>query len=263
MHEPPILTSELTLQLERHIAPDDTLFSTSDLNGPQFSRFGRTLARKERGSWPPSAVYCFNKDDVGRLNEILDFFGAVTPIFYLAHAGFSSEVGRALNSAGFYMAEWMQTILYGLPNREASQLTAGITIERVTPSSVEAAAEMAAEGNEWPREWRDSAKDGVRQSISRSHYQLFLAHLHGEPAGVADLSISRDGWSTLGGAAVPARFRKKGIHLALIQHRLHEAYKNGSHLVVGGANFDSPSFRNQQRLGMRLGYVEATWKKRL
>ena len=32
-------------------------------------------------------------------------------------------------------------------------------------------------------------------------------------------------------------------------------------LVVGGADFGSVSFRNQQRVGLRLGYIETVWKK--
>ena len=260
MREPPILTSELTSRLERHIAPSEAEIANS--SGSEFARFGKTVARKERGYWPPSAVYGFNKDDVGHFKKILEFFGDIAPVFYLSHAGFNLELGRELNAAGFYMAEWLQTVLYGSPNPEAPQLPAAISIELVTSATAEVAAETAAEGNEWPKEWRESAKDGLRQSISRPGHHLYLARLNGEPAGVADLAKGTNGWSTMGGAAVPQRFRKQGIHTALIQYRLHEAYKSGSPLVVGCANFDSPSFRNQQRLGMRLAYVEATWKKR-
>lgn len=261
MSELPILTTEFTSKLERHISLEATESSIS--SSYQVVSFGKTFAKKVRGYWPPSAVYCFNKDDVGHLDEILQFFGDVKPFFYLAHSGFDSEVAQKLTAAGFYMADWTQTILYGLPLKDAPRLPAGITIEQVTYESIELAAEIAAEGNEWPKEWRESAKDGVRKSIQQPHFQLYLASLNNEPAGIGDLSLRNDGWSTMGGAAVPPRFRKKGIHSALIQHRLHEAHKNKSELVVGCANFDSASFRNQQRLGMRLGYIEATWKARL
>jgi hypothetical protein len=38
-------------------------------------------------------------------------------------------------------------------------------------------------------------------------------------------------------------------------------YQIGYELVVGGADFGSVSFRNQQRVGLRLGYIETVWKK--
>ena len=260
MPELPILTTELTLQLERHIAPLES--APGDVHDDQIVRFGKTIACKHRGPWRPSKVFCFNGDDVGLLDEVLAFFGDIEPIFYLAHGGFTPAVAQALTAAGFCMCDWTQTILYGLPAAEAAQPPPGITIEPVTANTIDAAAEVAAEGNGWAQPWREDAKDGVRQSIHREHFQLFLARYQGEPAGVGNFSPSRasEKWCGLGAGAVIPRFRKRGIHTALLRHRLHAAFSAGYEVVISGAKFGSTSFRNQQRVGLHLGYIETAWK---
>jgi len=39
------------------------------------------------------------------------------------------------------------------------------------------------------------------------------------------------------------------------------AYMLGSTLVIGSADFGSGSFRNQQRAGLRLAYIESGWRR--
>jgi hypothetical protein len=88
-----------------------------------------------------------------------------------------------------------------------------------------------------------------------------LARYQGEAAGVASLG-RRDGVASLGGGAVVPKHRGKGCHLALVNHRLYAAHAIGCELVLGGASFGSASFRNQQRGGLRLAYVESAWSRR-
>lgn len=260
MRELPILTTELTLKLEESVAPMET---EREANGSEVVRFGRTIARKVMRSWPPSGVYCFGAEDVGKLDEILGFFEGIEPVFYLGHGGFSPEVGRALHGAGYCLQDWKQTILYGLPMAERAVLPEKVSIELVTEETIEVAAEVTAEGNEWPVAWRENAKKGVRRTIGEPGLKMFLARYDGEPAGVGNLTRSNgsEKWCGVAWGAVIRRFRGKGIHTALLRHRLHAAFAAGFELVVGGADFGSVSFRNQQRLGMRLGYIETAWKR--
>jgi hypothetical protein len=262
MLEPPILTSELTLQLERHIAPAEHAVPGED--GQSVVRFGRTIASRPHGPWPPPAVYSFNSGDVDRLTDILAFFGNADPVFYLFHSGFDAKVGEALSAAGFYMHSWNQTILYGLPLTEPPTHPLGVTVEQVTANTIDIASEVAAEGNGWSPSWRNDAKEAMRQSIARPNFQLFLSRCHDQPAGVGDLSRSNasDRWCGLGNAAVIPHFRRTGVHRALLQHRMHIAYQSGYELVIGGADFGSTSFRNQQRVGLRMGLIETAWRRK-
>jgi GNAT superfamily N-acetyltransferase len=86
--------------------------------------------------------------------------------------------------------------------------------------------------------------------------------VNGTPAGVGELTAIGDtaNWGYLGSAAVVPRFRRLGIQTALLRHRFRVAFNRAYELVTSGADFGSTSFRNQQRVGLRLAYVEATWR---
>jgi GNAT superfamily N-acetyltransferase len=234
-----------------------------DAVGNEVRKFGRTVACRTVRGWPPSRVFGFGGDDVGRLGEILEFFAGDDATFYLSHARFTREVGEALHGVGYHLVDWSQTILYGLPRTEVVKLPEGVAIELVTRETIEIAAEVAALGNEWNEDWRENAKDGVRRVIEQEGLELFLARCEGEPAGVGRLARipTSEKWCGIGGAAVVPGFRGKGIHTALLGHRLYRAHELGYELVASGAYFDTPSFRNQQRMGMRLAYIETAWKK--
>lgn len=260
MQQLPILTRELTSLIERGIAPDSRY---PDPYGGQTAHFGKTVASKHQGPWPPCAVFCFNGDDVERLREILEFFDDQEPIFYVCHASFTPEVGQVLHASGYALQNWKQTLLYGLPAPDPTALPPSVTIEAVTPATIDVAAEVAAQGNEWPEVWREAAKERVMQAFQPEDPRMFLACYDREPAGIGYLSKNRacERWCGMGNAAVVPRFRRRGIHTALLGHRLYVASQLGYELVISGADFDSTSFRNQQRAGMHLAYVESTWTR--
>ena len=108
--------------------------------------------------------------------------------------------------------------------------------------------------------WRDAAKVDLRRTIAIDGATHLLAFWAGEPAGVGDLRI-RNEVATLGGGAVRPEFRQRGVHTALLRHRLRLAAQAGAELVISGAAYGSASHRNQQRLGLQLAYVESTWAR--
>jgi len=114
-----------------------------------------------------------------------------------------------------------------------------------------------AEGFEWHCAWREAAIQNVRSSFTPGQ-PSFLARYEGEAAGVGSLHI-QDGTASLTAGAVVPQFRRKGCHLALIHHRLYTAHALGCDLALGGASFNSASFRNRQRAGLRLAYIESEW----
>jgi hypothetical protein len=207
-------------------------------------------------------VFCFSDDDVDRLDDILAFYAAddLEPTFYLTPVGFTNRLATTLTDTGFAQQEFQQAILYGLPSTELASPPAPITIENVTIHNLDEYVRTLADGFEWPREWRESAMEGARRGFGTDG-QRFLARYQGEPAAVATLR-TRDGVASLGGGATTPRLRGNGCHRALVRHRLDVAYMLGSTLVIGAADFGSGSFRNQQRAGLRLAYVESGWRRR-
>lgn len=230
---------------------------------PLVVRFGKTIAAKARFGRPTNKVFCFNRDDVGRLDEILAYYAADTldPTFYLTPASFHGDVAAALTAAGFHQFEFQQAILYGVPSRELTGAPRDIAIERISPANLDEYLVTMADGFEWSPEWRDAAIEGVRKGFSPNEQHSFLARFRGEPAAVATLRI-RDGVASLGGGATTPRFRRHGCHTALLRHRLDVAYLLGCSMVTSGADFGSGSFRNQLRVGLHLAYIESGWRRR-
>lgn len=230
---------------------------------PLVVRFGKTIAAKARFGRPSNKVFCFNRDDVARLDEILAYYtaDALDPTFYLTPASFHDDVAAALAGAGFYQSEFQQAIMYGVPSRELTGAPRDITIERVSAENLNAYLVTMADGFEWPSEWRDAAIEGTRKGFSPNEQHSFLARYRGEPAAVATLRI-KDGVASLGGGATAQRFRRHGCHTALLRHRLDVAYLLGCSLVTSGADFGSGSFRNQLRVGLHLAYIESGWRRR-
>jgi hypothetical protein len=262
MPQLPVLTTELALRIERCVAPELTSpGATTDPTAPCVAQFGRTVASKSKGGWPANKVFCFGHDDIGRLNEILALYAAdgLEPTFYMAPKAFTREVAAALHSVGFVQREFEQAIMYGLPAPKARPLARGVTIERVTADTAEGFVRATADGFEWDPGWREAAMETVRHSF-RPAVRHFLVRYDGAPAAVGSLGI-RETFASLGGGAVVPAFRGRGCHLALVHHRVHLAHTMRCEFVLGGASFGSGSFRNQQRAGLRVAYVESAWSR--
>jgi hypothetical protein len=257
----PILTIDLSRRIERGVAPTPTTAEDLCPKAPRVTRFGQTIASKARGGRPSNKVFCFGPDDLGLLDEILAWYAVedLEPTFYLSPMGFTREVAEALTAAGFAQRDLEQAILYGLPSPQPAPMAPGVTVERVTADHLEEFVRTVADAFEWPGEWRDAAMEEARHRF-RGDAQHFLVRYQGEPAGVGALRL-HDGAASLNGGAVVARLRGKGCHLALVHHRLHVARTMDCDLVIGGADFGSASFRNQQRAGLRLAYVESGWSR--
>lgn len=260
----PLLTTDLTWRLEKLVAPDLTapgVLPPPDV--PLVVRFGKTIAAKARFGRPSNKVFCFNRDDVGRLGEILAYYAAdaLEPTFYLTPASFHGDVAAALTAAGFYQSDFQQAIMYGVPSRELTGAPRDITIERASAGNLDDYLFTMADAFEWPSDWRDAAVEGTRKGFTPNEQHSFLARYRGEPAAVATLRI-KDGVASLGGGATAPRFRRQGCHTALLRHRLDVAYLLGCSLVTSGADFGSGSFRNQLRVGMHLAYIESGWRRR-
>ena len=260
----PPLTTELALKIERNIGESGLRRPPSDKDPfpEQHAVFGNTIAYKASGGRPRNKVFCFGHKDVDRLGEILAFYSAdhLEPHFYLAPMGFNLEVAEALIAAGFAQVAFEQALLYGLPQEAPVPLPQGVTIEAVTNENFEDFVVTTAEGFEWPKTWRKAAMQNVRTEIDPGAHR-YLARYEGKPAGVGVLRIDEDGTAHVVGGAVAPAFRRRGCHLALVHHRLNMAHGLGSHFVMGAASFNSAGFRNQQRAGLRLAYIESEWRR--
>lgn len=263
MPEAPPLTAALADRIEHCIA--HAHFSSGD--GPEADAvdavfFGRTVALRSTRGRPRNEVFRFGRDDIHRLPEILDFYASVQvePRIFLGPTGFSGDVATALSEAGFRQCDYEQGILYGLSLPDPPTPPASTTIEPVTRGNLDEYVQALADGFTWPPEWREAAMRNTRDGFPGTAHSL-LARFDGQAVGVGSVTVDDGGVARLGGGAVVPEFRRRGIHLALVRHRLHVAHEAGCNLVLSSASFGSASFANQQRAGLRLAYIECEWRR--
>ena len=100
-----------------------------------------------------------------------------------------------------------------------------------------------------------------RVLYDRPGWRFHVALWEDRPAGVA-VSHMSEGTASLTFAATLPEYRGRGIQTALLRSRISDAFAAGCGLVVGQCAFGSQSHRNMERVGMRVGYVRASWTER-
>jgi GNAT superfamily N-acetyltransferase len=81
----------------------------------------------------------------------------------------------------------------------------------------------------------------------------FFAWLDGEPAGGGAMYI-HNGVAEFGGASTRVAYRRRGVQMALLYHRLAAAYAAGCDLALVVTEPGSASQKNVERAGFRLAY---------
>ena len=78
------------------------------------------------------------------------------------------------------------------------------------------------------------------------------------PAGAALLCLA-DGDAYLADSAVDPKWRRRGVHRALLDRRCADAAAAGAQVVFSGADYLSASHLNMLRKGLSLLFTKAIW----
>ncbi|MEK0316499.1 GNAT family N-acetyltransferase [Cohnella sp. 56] len=100
-----------------------------------------------------------------------------------------------------------------------------------------------------------------RVLYNRPGWKFYIAFVDEEPAAVSVLFIKNNRASFTFAATLPS-YRKMGLHRLLLERRLQEAVRNECGIAVSQCAFLSQSHRNMERVGMKLGYVRASWTEK-
>ena len=111
---------------------------------------------------------------------------------------------------------------------------------------------------DFPRKDHPQFKANVRPWLNQPGWSLYLARVDGRPAATATLFVHGDTAYCADATTDPA-LRRRGLHSALLHRRIMDARNAGVDLVTSGAEFLSASYRNMERMGMRLMFVRALW----
>jgi len=107
-----------------------------------------------------------------------------------------------------------------------------------------------------PERVREQFERNVRAWIDQPGWSLCLARCDGQPAATAILYM-QDGVASLADGAADPAYRRRGLHAALLRHRIRDASLAGAEFICGDAFHLSTSHRNIERAGMRLSFLRA------
>lgn len=220
-----------------------TAFSVKNIPGPSFN-----------------TVKGLKDGDEKYIDNIIDFYNEkdIPVRFELAPGLISSTLLTYLSDKGFYQNDF-HTTLYAVNQQDMSE--PHLSIRELSKNEFDTFAEIYTHGFQMP----SFLKNGVAQNNKVLHdkkgWTFYLACIEDEPAGIGVLFI-QDTIATLAASATIPKFRNKGVHTALIKHRINQATQKGCNLLVSQARFFSTSQNNLERSGFKIGYTKSIWVKK-
>jgi GNAT acetyltransferase-like protein len=178
------------------------------------------------------------------------------PTFEAVPGMYDAALGRELTRLGLFQSGFHASLIGKPATAPESDAT---EIERVgSAAALEDYLEAYVAG--WGIAEADQAqfKRNVRPWLDQAGWSLYLARVKQRPAAAATLYLHQ-GVGYLADATTDPAFRRRGLQLALLRRRLHDAGTAGAELIFSGAEPFSSSHRNMERAGMRLQFVRAKW----
>ncbi|XEC97364.1 GNAT family N-acetyltransferase [Paenibacillus tarimensis] len=230
--------------------------------GVEIKELGNTMAFYIRNMpWGTfNSVKGFSFEDMDRLEEIIRFYNDRQRGFQLDvnPAGSQPELFKCLAAHGLYQ-EGFHAVLYGLPRREMPDLPANIEIrEVINKDDFDLYAEIHCIGFGMSVDNKHHFVNNNIGLLNRPGWKIFMAFLNDKPAAVGVMHIKNSIASCTLAATAP-EYRRQGLQSALLQTRMHEAFKADCELVVAQADFGSTSQNNMQRAGMQIAWTRAVW----
>lgn len=133
-----------------------------------------------------------------------------------------------------------------------------VQVRLTGPDEVDLWAQTAFEGWSEFTEVADFLRD-LGQVVARSKSLSFLAELDGQPIAAGALSINSDVALLAGASTIPSA-RRQGAQLALLEHRLRYAAKQGCTVAMMVTQPGSGSQRNSERHGFRIAFTRTKWQ---
>jgi hypothetical protein len=177
--------------------------------------------------------------------------------FQVVPGEYDASLGRELARHGLYQSGFHAALACRAGDPIAAPPAA--EIERVTTAAaMEDFLTTYVAGWDVAEKHHLGFKANVRPWLHQPGWSLYLARVDGRPAATATLFVEGDTAYCADATTDPA-FRRRGLHSALLHRRIVDAQAAGVDLVTSGAAFLSDSYRNMERIGMRLMFMRAVW----
>ena len=169
---------------------------------------------------------------------------------------YDPALGRELARLGYYQSGF-HTSLVCDPDLALPAAPGGVTVERVeSPAALEEFLDAYIAGRVHPA---GRAVQGQRAPLARRARLAALSGARGgRPAAAAILYVG-DKVGYCADATTDPAFRGRGLQTALLARRIADARDAGVDFVCSGAEFQSQSHRNMERVGMRVQFVRSLW----
>jgi len=205
-------------------------------------------------------VYGFSEELLDLLPEIIRFYRDTNTRFelWLSPEQATEKVSLELTRLGF--VPWgYHAKFYGDVTKLATPSgISKIEVTRVGPSQLEEFLEVLLMGWGFPKEHQEGMKLNMRLRMGIPGMHLFLGRLDGHAIGGAML-YQKDVIAYFAEAATSPPHRGQGCQLKLMEARIQFARELDCKLIVGGAHFGNSSFRNMQRIGLKIAFTDMAW----
>ncbi|WP_017187561.1 GNAT family N-acetyltransferase [Alkalibacillus haloalkaliphilus] len=230
--------------------------------GVDIQRFGNATAFSVKNIPGPSfnTIKGLKEGDENQIDKIIDFYKEkeIPVRFELTPAHTSSELLTSLSDAGYYHHDFHTTFYASTSNELTVSYDPKITIRELEGNEFNTFAEIYTKGFQMPAFLKSGVAQNNEVLYNIKNWTFYLASYENEPAGIGVLFI-KDGIATLAASATLPNFRNKGVHSALIKHRIDHAKREKCDVVVGQARFGAVSQNNMERVGMNIAYTKAIW----
>jgi ribosomal protein S18 acetylase RimI-like enzyme len=227
--------------------------------GAEIRRFEDAVACRA----PPFGEHLFNRA-VGFTDEQLDVAlevvswyqeAEVPGAFEIAPGPSSDRLLELLHSLGFRHTGFHARFAGRPSGREESP--PGVEVLRLANTE-----HIEAFSAAYHRGWAATGPPvPVEPWLGAPGWSLYLGLCDGNPAGAAVLYLC-GGDAYLADCAVDPKYRRRGVHKALLDRRCDDAAAAGADVVFSGADFLSASHRNMSRKGLTLLFTTAIWTSR-
>jgi GNAT superfamily N-acetyltransferase len=162
-----------------------------------------------------------------------------------------------LHRHGYHLEGFLNVLACALPDEVPSlPWPSGVEVARPGPAEAELWIRTTAQGFEETEVPSQKSLDILAPNFYAANAVPFLALVGGQPAGGGSLLL-HEGVAEFGGDSTRLAFRRRGVHMALLQARLAAARELGCDLALLLTEPGSESQRNAERVGFRIMYTNA------
>lgn len=231
--------------------------------GVAYRAFGASaIAMKARFLPVPSfnMVYGLDAGDEAELSDIVAWYDGpgAQPHIQLVPGRGEDVLAPTLAKLGFHQSQFHASMI-AVPSSAPARLPDGVSIEIVDgPDRFATFVETYCAGRDIPD--RDGFARNIEGWLTVPGWRLYIAAHDGKPGATAVLALA-GGAANLADASTDPTMRNRGLHRALIDRRLADAFVAGAEFACAGAGFLSTSHKNMARAGMTLQFTRALWTK--